>query len=139
MKKVMNTAIVYFVLAMISGVFYREATKLNDFTGQTVLAVVHTHLFALGTGLFLLIAVLFKVTRLEENKRYKKFYILYNLSFPLMIVMMVVRGLIQIQQQTISTGVDAMISGIAGLSHIGVTVALLMVLLAIKKEMLNEM
>lgn len=32
-----------------------------------------------------------------------------------------------------------MISGIAGLSHIGVTVALLMVLLAIKKEMLNEM
>ncbi|MPM50053.1 hypothetical protein SDC9_96787 [bioreactor metagenome] len=56
-----------------------------------------------------------------------------------MIVMMVVRGLIQIQQQTISTGVDAMISGIAGLSHIGVTVALLMVLLAIKKEMLNEM
>lgn len=34
MKKVMNTAIVYFVLAMISGVFYREATKLNDLRGR---------------------------------------------------------------------------------------------------------
>ncbi|MBO0482404.1 DUF2871 domain-containing protein [Candidatus Enterococcus courvalinii] len=139
MKKVMNTAIVYFVLAMSSGVFYREITKLNDFMGQTVLAVVHTHLFALGTGLFLLMAVLFKLTHLEENKLYKKFYLLYNISFPLMIVMMVVRGMIQVQQRAISTSMDAMISGIAGLSHIGVAVALLMVLLAIKKEMLNEM
>ncbi|MBO0431594.1 DUF2871 domain-containing protein [Enterococcus sp. DIV0660C] len=139
MKKVMNTAIVYFVLAMSSGVFYREITKLNDFTGQTVLAVVHTHLFALGTGLFLLMAVFLKLTHMEENKLYKKFYLLYNISFPLMIVMMVVRGMLQVQQRVISTSMDAMISGVAGLSHIGVAVALLMVLLAIKKEILNEM
>ncbi|MHC5228601.1 DUF2871 domain-containing protein [Enterococcus sp. LJL99] len=138
MKKVMNTAIVYFVLAMIGGVFYREFTKLNDFSGQTVLGVLHTHLLALGTAVFLIIAVLFKVTNLENNQLYQKFYVLYNVSFPLMIVMMSTRGVVEVTNTTISRGVDAMISGIAGLSHIGLAVALFMLLISIKKELVNS-
>ena len=138
MKKVMNTAIVYFLVAMISGVFYREFTKINDFSGQTVLAVLHTHLLALGTAVFLMIAVIFKVTNLESNKLYKKFYVLYNVSFPLMLVMMSTRGVVEVTNTSISSGVDAMISGIAGLSHIGLAVALFMLLISIKKELVNS-
>ena len=33
MKRYMNCALLYSVLAMVGGVFYRECTKLNAFTG----------------------------------------------------------------------------------------------------------
>ena len=34
-KKFANAALIYAVIALTSGVFYREFTKLNDFTGKT--------------------------------------------------------------------------------------------------------
>ena len=43
MKRYINSALLYAVLAMAGGVFYREFTKFNDFTGKTTLSVVHTH------------------------------------------------------------------------------------------------
>ncbi len=45
MKRYINYSIVYAVLAMIGGVFYREFTKMNDYTAWTTLSVVHTHYF----------------------------------------------------------------------------------------------
>ena len=48
MKKLINTSFLYLILALAAGVFYREFTKFNSFTGKTTLAVVHTHLFVLG-------------------------------------------------------------------------------------------
>ena len=48
LKKYINTAIIYAVLAMAGGVFYRELTKYNHYTGRTTLAFVHTHYFILG-------------------------------------------------------------------------------------------
>lgn len=137
MKKVMNTAIIYFVAAMVGGVFYREFTKLNTFSGQTVLGVVHTHLLALGVALFLFTAILFKVTNLENNRLYKRFFALYNISLPLMVTMMIVRGIVQVKELTISNRINAMISGISGLTHIGVAIALFLFLRAVKKELME--
>ena len=37
MKKILNISFIYFLLAMIGGVFYREFTKIIGFTGQTTL------------------------------------------------------------------------------------------------------
>ena len=48
MKRYMNLALLYAVLAMVGGVFYREFTKFNGFTGKTTLGVVHTHYFLMG-------------------------------------------------------------------------------------------
>ena len=48
MKRYMNMALVYAILAMVGGVFYREFTKFNGFTAKTALAVVHTHYFLMG-------------------------------------------------------------------------------------------
>ena len=48
MKKYINIAFAYAIAALISGVFYREFTKINAFTGKTSLAFTHVHLFALG-------------------------------------------------------------------------------------------
>lgn len=134
----MNLSIIYFILAMVSGVFYREFTKFNEFMGHTTLSVLHTHILVLGTAVFLFIALLFKVTTLEENTLYKKFYILYNISFPLLIIMMGIRGSLQVLGTTVSKGFNGMISGISGISHIGITIALLILLIAIKKELVKD-
>lgn len=48
MKRYINYSIVYAILAMIGGVFYREFTKMNDYTAWTTLSVVHTQLFYFG-------------------------------------------------------------------------------------------
>ena len=48
MKSYINYSIVYAVLAMIGGVFYREFTKMNGYTVWTTLSVVHTHYFIFG-------------------------------------------------------------------------------------------
>ncbi|EOT39290.1 DUF2871 domain-containing protein [Enterococcus dispar] len=138
MKKVMNTAMLYFILAMVGGVFYREFTKFNDFTATTTLGVIHTHLLALGVAVFLLVAILFKVTNLAENKLYRRFYVLYNIGLPLMVIMMTIRGIFQVLGTNLSQGMNGMISGIAGLSHIAVAVALFMLLLAVKKVLSEE-
>ena len=55
MKRYMNFAFLYSILAMCGGVFYREFTKFNNFMGKTTLAVVHTHYFMLGMVFFLLL------------------------------------------------------------------------------------
>ena len=48
MKKMINTSMAYFILAILAGVFYREFTKYNGYTGETMLGYMHTHLFVLG-------------------------------------------------------------------------------------------
>ena len=48
MKKFVNYAFIYAILAMAGGVFYREFTKFCGFTEWTALSVVHTHYFILG-------------------------------------------------------------------------------------------
>ena len=56
MKRIINTAIVYFIFAMAGGVFYREFTKWNGYTEPTTLGVLHVHLLVMGTLLFLITA-----------------------------------------------------------------------------------
>ena len=58
MKRYINYSIVYAVSAMIGGVFYREFTKLNDYTACTTLSVVHTHYFILGMMFFLILGLI---------------------------------------------------------------------------------
>ena len=60
MKRYMNAALLYAVLAMAGGVFYREFTKFTGFTAKTTLSVIHTHYFMLGMAVFLLLLLLEK-------------------------------------------------------------------------------
>ena len=57
MKRYVNLSLLYAVLAMAGGVFYREFTRFHDFTAKTALGVVHTHYFLLGMVMFLLLQV----------------------------------------------------------------------------------
>ena len=137
MKKIMNTSLIYFVLAMAGGVFYREFTKWNGYTEPTTLGVLHVHLLVMGTVLFLLIALFTKVTDLEKNSLFKKFFVLYNVALPFMVVMMLIRGIVQVLAIDLGKMGNGMLSGFAGLSHIAMMVSLLMLLIALKKEMVK--
>lgn len=136
MKKVMNSAIVYFILAMVSGVFYREFTKWWDFSGATTLSVLHTHLLILGTGVTLLLSFGFKK---QQPKHFNRLFFGYNLSFSLMILTLLLRGIVQVMDLNLSAPLNASLSGgVAGLSHIAMAIFLGIFLFAIRKNYLNE-
>lgn len=67
MKRYINYSILYTVLAMVGGVFYREFTKLNGYTDWTTLSVVHTHYFILGMMFFLIFALVSRNVNLKIN------------------------------------------------------------------------
>ncbi len=68
MKRYINAALLYAVLAMAGGVFYREFTKFNAFTAKTTLSVVHTHYLLLGMVFFLLLLLLEKSFSFTSTK-----------------------------------------------------------------------
>ena len=117
---------------MAFGVFYREFTKWNGFTGKTTLAVNHLHLFALGTLLFLVLALFAKTTSLTAQPMFRRFYGLYNVALPFMTVMFTVRGVVQVLGTPLSSGADAAISSIAGIGHLLMGASIVMLFLALK-------
>ena len=133
MKKIMNIAIGYAILGMVAGVFYREFTKFNSFTGETTLSVVHTHLFVLGMIMVLIIGIFAFQTNLLDVKKFNIFFLLYNLGVVMASIMLTVRGVTTVVGANISTGLDASISGISGISHIILAIGLIGLLFCIKK------
>lgn len=133
MKRYANTALLYAILAMVGGVFYREFTKFNGFTAKTTLSVVHTHYFLLGMVFFLLILVLEKAFSFTGAKT-GRVLALYHVGLNLTAVMLVVRGVFQVLRTSLSAGMNAAISGIAGIGHILLGVSLILMLLQIKRS-----
>ena len=134
MKRYMNTALVYAVLAMAGGVFYREFTKFVGFTGETTLSVVHTHYFMLGMALFLLLLLLEKSVSFA-TARTGRVLIVYHVGLNLTAVMFLVRGVTQALGTALSSGMDAAISGVAGIGHILLGVSLVLLLLQVKRAL----
>lgn len=133
MKKYLNLSFIYAILAIISGVFYREFTKFNAFSGKTTLAFTHLHFFVLGTLLFLIIALFVQKTTLEDVKSFKTFMKLYNVALPFMVIMFYVRGIVQVLNIELTTAMNASISGIAGIAHIIMTISIVLLFNSLKK------
>lgn len=125
MKRYINYSIVYAVLALIAGVFYREFTKMNGYTDWTTLSVVHTHYFILGMMFFLILGLISLNIDFKSNRA----VLFYNIGLNLTAIMLVVRGIVQILGFNV---VSALISGIAGIGHIVLGVSLILILLDIK-------
>ena len=131
MKRYINTALLYAILAMAGGVFYREFTKFNGFTAKTTLSVVHTHYFLLGMVFFLLLLMLEKNFSFTGAKTGQVLTV-YHIGLNLTAVMLVVRGVTQVVGFPLSPGMDAAISGLAGIGHILLGISLVLLLLQIK-------
>ena len=133
MKKYLNISLIYAIAAMADGVFYREFTKLNGYTGVTALGKVHTHLFLLGMLVFLVVALYAAHKDLRKLKMFRVFLWTYNIGVPLTAAMLLVRGVTQVLGLNLSSAVNASISGIAGIGHVLTGVGIVLLLLSFKK------
>ena len=132
MKRYINSALLYAILAMAGGVFYREFTKFNGFAGKTALSVVHTHYFLLGMVFFLVLLLLEKSFSFTGPKTGLVLAV-YHVGLNLAALMLVVRGVTQVLIPTLSSGMSAAISGIAGIGHILLGVSMVLLLVQVKR------
>lgn len=130
MRKIYYAAHTYMIVGLISGLFYREFTVLNDFTGETRLSIVHTHLLALGMLFHLILLVLEKSFRLSVSRLFDWSFWVYNTGVTVTVGVMIVQGIQQVR------GVETAdaIGGLAGLGHIVLTVGLVLFFINLGKR-----
>ena len=133
MKKYANSALFYGIAAMVFGVFYREFTKFMGFTGESALSVMHTHYFMLGMVMFLLMLLLDKQFAFTNGKT-GRVLLVYHAGLNLTGVMFLIRGVTQVMGTPLSSGMNAAISGMAGIGHILLGVSMVLLLVQIKKS-----
>ncbi|HIU99711.1 MAG TPA: DUF2871 domain-containing protein [Candidatus Stercoripulliclostridium merdipullorum] len=133
MKKYIKISFLYAVLAMASGVFYREFTKFNDFTAKTALSVTHFHLFVLGTIVLLIIGLLAERSNLEAVKTFRPAMIVYHIGLPFMVAMFYVRGILQVLGSDLSQAADLAVSGVAGIGHVLMATGIVLLFVSLMK------
>lgn len=122
MKRLMLASIIYAVLALVGGVFYCEFTKLNGFT---ILSVVHTHYLMVGMVFFLLLVVVEKNFHFVDNK-VLKYLLFYHIGLNLTVVMLTIRGVVQVLSLDVSSAV------LFGIAHLILGISLVLVLISIR-------
>ena len=137
MKRYLDISLFYAIAAMAGGVFYREFTKFNGYSGITALGKVHTHLFLRGMLVFLVVALYGAHNDLGKLKTFRAFLCVYNIGVPLTAVMLAVRGVAQVRGMALSAAANASISGIAGIGHILTGIGIILLLLSLKKPAKN--
>ena len=130
MKKYYLSSVIYAILALLGGVFYREFTKGFSYVDKTTLSVVHVHYLVLGTVFFLLLLLLQKSFSFEDKKT-NVAIVLYHVGLNLTCAMFLVRGILQVTLTPLSDGLDGMVSGFAGIGHVILGVSLLLLLVFI--------
>ncbi|WP_030013459.1 MULTISPECIES: DUF2871 domain-containing protein [Micrococcales] len=137
MKKLFNAAFIYMVVGVLSGLFYREFTKAQDFPegGFTQLSVVHTHVLTLGFIVLLIVLALEKVLGISRSpKLFTWFFWLYNAGVVVTSGTMVWHGILTVLGDESS----AMISGIAGLGHIFITAGMVVLFIALRRAIVRD-
>lgn len=134
MKKLYFAALTYMILGLIAGLYYRELTKSYDFTGDSQLSVVHTHLLTLGMLAFLLVLALEKLFALTKTKQFTWFFWIYNAGIVVTVGMMVTHGTMTVVGKDSS---DA-IAGIAGMGHVLLTIALVLLFVSLYQALFTN-
>ena len=128
------SAFAYAALGVASGLFYREFTKLNGFpAGEfTQLGLAHTHLLALGFLPFLILLGLERSFRFSQaRRRFAWFLGLYHAGVILTSAMLIVHG----SMTVLGLESSKMIAGIAGLGHMCITAAIVLLFFALRASM----
>ncbi|TAM83726.1 MAG: DUF2871 domain-containing protein [Jatrophihabitans sp.] len=135
MRALFCAAFSYLIVGLASGLFLREFTKAHDFPDSrfTQLGVVHTHLLVLGFLALLLVLVLEKVFTLSAGRTFGWFFWTYNAGVVVTAAMMTWHGSLTV----VGREGSSMISGIAGLGHILLTVGLILLMVALGRAIVR--
>lgn len=139
MKKLVKTAFIYAIIAMLCGVVYREGSRFLELTEPNTWSFTHTHFFVLGMFFFLIVVILEKEFSLTKDKKFKAFYIIYNIGLIITGIMLWMRGIADITESFYNS-YDKMISGISGIGHIllGIGIILFFIILNNKIKEKNK-
>ena len=113
MRRILYAFLIYTILGLLSGFYYRELTLAYDFTGETQLVVVHTHTLILGMFMHLIMLPLNKVFKLSSYYLFNWFFIVYNLGVLSTVGMMFTKGTFQVIGKTVPES----FAGFAGIGH----------------------
>ena len=133
MKRLFNLSFFYLILGLALGVFFREFTKLNVFSGATTLNVAHTHTLVLGFIFFLVIVILEKVFTISNIKYFNIWLITYNIGLLSLISTLVARGILEILNKDF-----AGLPHIAGTSHAILGLSLIWFMIILKKSIFTN-
>lgn len=137
MLRLLYTSFTFAIIGVLSGLFYRELTKANDFTDRsaTQLPLVHTHFLVLGFMLLLIVMVLEHVLRVSvaAPKLFSWFFWIWTIGVAITGGMMLVKGTMTVQGSDVSSPA---LSGIAGMGHVLLTVGIVLLLLALRKAVI---
>lgn len=136
MRRLYIASFAYMAAGVLSGLFYREFTKLNDFPegAPTQLGLAHTHLLTLGFIVLLIVLVLEKVFALARSKLFGWFFWLYNAGVVLTSAMLIWHGMLTVLGEESSK----MIAGIAGTGHILLTAGMILLFLALGRALKRD-
>jgi len=123
------------IIGLLSGFYYRELTKAHHFTGDTQLALVHTHTLILGMFMFLLLFPLEKVFKLSSYYLFNWFFIVYHLGVIVTIGMMTYKGTLQVIGAKYS---PEALAGFAGIGHTGMLAGLLLLFFLLRQAIITE-
>lgn len=132
MKKLYYAALLYTILGLAGGLFYRTLTHANDFTGDTQLAVVHTHFLVLGMVFFLIVILFERVFALSQYKLFNWFFWTYNVGLVWTASFMVFNG----TNTVLGNAVSPAVAGMSGIGHILLTVALILFFVCLRPVLL---
>lgn len=103
------------------------------YKGVTALGKAHTHLFALGMLMFLIVTALASTTEITKSEYFDRFYFYYNIGVGLSATMIFCRGLYQVIGLD-NKILDLVISWTAGAGHVAVTIGLAFLFLSLKQK-----
>ena len=133
MMRMLYTAFAFGATGVLSGLYYRELTKGHGFLDRSAsqLPLVHTHLLVLGFVFLLIVMALEKVFGISEAtpRAFSWFYWLWTAGVALTGGMMLVNGTLVV----VGAGSgSAALAGIAGLGHIALTAAVVLLFVAMR-------
>ena len=135
MRRLLYSFLFYMIIGLLSGFYYRELTKAHHFTGDTQVALVHTHTLILGMFMFLLLLPLEKVFKLSSYYLFNWFFIVYHLGVIVTIGMMTYKGTLQVIGAKYS---PEALAGFAGIGHTGMLAGLLLLFFLLRQAIITE-
>lgn len=131
LRRLFAGAATYTGLGLVSGVFYREFTKIQGSTEPTQLNTLHTHLLALGMLVLLVALAIEALFATSRQGLFRWFQPVYHAGLVITAVTMLVRGVTDVVGQPIES---AALPGIAGLGHILITAGLIIWLISLGRQ-----
>ncbi len=128
-RRIAEMAFVYLIFGLAAGVFFREFSKAYRFTADSALSNMHGHLIMLGAFGLMMVYVLLVILNQKNPQllaRLKRPLMLWHIGLSLTVIMMMIKGMIEVLGYNYYGAIVAAVSGVAGIGHILLATALVL-------------